>query len=103
MTLAAFIVFVVAVLAMVAIHAWLVVKVLTRQRKIDEADEGRRQAVYQQQKASQTTIAQQQRALEVLANEARALAEEARLVHGRVDAHFAHPAIKRLTNEAENG
>lgn len=65
----------------------------------DKADEGRRQAVYRQQKASQTVIAQQQRALEVLANESRAMHEEARLAYQRVDAHFAHPAVKALTNQ----
>lgn len=76
----------------------------TFERRLAEQDaleEGRRVALYKQQKESQRVIAQQQRALEILANQSRALHDEARLAHQRVDQHFAHPAIKRITNSEE--
>lgn len=64
----------------------------------DKAEEERRIALYKIQKSSETEINRQRIATEVLANQSRALHDEARLVHQRVDAHFAHPAVKALTN-----
>jgi hypothetical protein len=90
MTFAAFAIFVLAVVVMVAVHAWTLnrmeQRVHARQCTMDERDEGRQQAVYQQQKAAQTEIARMQRAVEVLANESRALHEETRLSQQRADA-----------------
>jgi hypothetical protein len=90
MTFAAFALFTVAVIVMVAVHAWTLRRmedrVHARQCTMDERDEGRQQAVYQQQKAAQTEIARMQRAVEVLANESRALHENARLALERGDA-----------------
>jgi hypothetical protein len=60
-----------------------------RQAALDQADEGRRDAVYQQQKAAQTEIAKMQRAVQVLADQSRALHDETRLAHQRNDA-LAH-------------
>jgi Na+-transporting methylmalonyl-CoA/oxaloacetate decarboxylase gamma subunit len=90
MTTVAFVFFVLAVIVMVVVHAWtmnrLEARVHARQVQLDEADEGRRQAVYQQQKAAQTVIAQQQTAGRVLADQSRALHEETRLMQQRLDA-----------------
>lgn len=90
MTTVAFVFFVLAVVVMVAVHAWTLNRmegrVHARQVELDKADEGRRQAVYQQQKAAQTAIAQQQTSARVLADQTRALHEETRLMHQRVDA-----------------
>jgi FtsZ-interacting cell division protein ZipA len=89
MTFAAFALFTVAVIVMVVVHAWTLSRmekrVHTRQTELDKADEGRRDAVYKQQKAAQTEIAKMQRAVEVLANESRALHENARLALERGD------------------
>jgi hypothetical protein len=57
-----------------------------RMRAQDELEEGRRVALYKQQKASQTEIKKMQIAVEVLANESRALHENTRLTHQRTDA-----------------
>lgn len=70
-----------------------------RVRQQDKAHEDRQTAVFKQQKAAQTAISQQQAAMRVLADQTRALHEDIRLMHQRVDAHFAHPAVKALTNE----
>lgn len=90
MTFAAFCLFTIAVIVMVGVHAWtmkrLEDRVNARQCALDTADEGRRQAVYQQQKAAQTEIAKLQRAGEVLADQTRALHEDMRLMHQRADA-----------------
>jgi FtsZ-interacting cell division protein ZipA len=98
MTFAAFALFTVAVTVMVVVHAWTLSRmekrVHTRQCELDKADEGRRDAVYKQQKAAQTEIAKMQRAVEVLANESRALHEETRLAQQRADA---------MLREARNG
>jgi uncharacterized LabA/DUF88 family protein len=69
-----------------------------RVKQQDGAEEGRRIALYKIQKANENEIAKTQKAVQVLANQSRALHDEARLVHGRVDQHFAHPAIKAITN-----
>jgi uncharacterized membrane protein YcjF (UPF0283 family) len=99
MTFAAFALFVLAVTVMVIVHAWTLHRmedrVHARQTALDAADEGRRDAVYKQQKAAQTEIAKMQRAVEVLANQSRALHEEARLAHQRNDA-LAHDLKQRF-------
>lgn len=90
MTFAAFCLFTVAVIVMVGVHAWTMKRLEdrahTRQQELDAADEGRRTAVYQQQKAAQTEIAKLQRAGEVLADQTRALHEDTRLMQQRTDA-----------------
>lgn len=87
MTVAAFVLFALAVAVMVAVHFLLLrrfeERVHARQASIDEADEGRRQAVYRQQKAAQTEIAKMQRAVQILADQSRALHDETRLAQQR--------------------
>jgi hypothetical protein len=90
MTTVAFVLFVLAVTVMVGVHAWTLnrmeERVAARQAALDQADEGRRVALYQQQKAAQTEIAKTQRAVQVLADQSRALHDETRLAHQRNDA-----------------
>lgn len=103
MTLAAFIVFVVAVLVIAGLHALSLHRMLDRQRKQDELDEGRREAVHKQQKASQAEIARLGRQVEVSLNAVHASQEEARLAHARVDGFFAHPEVKRMLDAGASG
>jgi hypothetical protein len=102
-TLAAFIVFVVALAVISGAHVWFV---LSTQKRLDaqrEADEGRQQALYQQQKASQAEIARLGRQVEVSLNAAHASQEEARLSHARVDGFFSHPEVKRMLDAGASG
>lgn len=103
MTLAAFVVFVVAVLSVVAVHAWSLHRTFERQRERDERDEARQEAVYKQQKAAQRQIAQTERATQILADQSRALHEEAKHVLMRTDAFFKHPEARRMIEEQQNG
>jgi cell division protein FtsB len=102
-TLAAFIVFVVAVLVIAAINAWSLHKSAQRQRSFHEADQGRQQAVYQQQKAAQAEIARLARQVEISHERSLAVQEEARLSHARVDGFFSHPEVKRLLDAGASG
>lgn len=99
MTLAAFVIFVVAVLSIVAVHAWSLHKTMERQRRQDVADESRQQAIYKQQKESQRVITQQQRATQILADQSRALHDETKHVLMQVDGFFKHPEARRMLSE----
>lgn len=99
MTLAAFVIFVVAVLVIVAVHAWSLHKTTERQHKQDVMDAARQQAIYKQQKESQRIIAQQQRATQILADQSRALHEETKHTLMRVDGFFKHPEARRMLSE----
>lgn len=103
MTLAAFIAFVVALVVIVVVHAWSLHRMLDRQRAQDELDEGRRQAVYQQQKASQAEIARLGRQVEVSIERVLAVQEEARQAHARVDGFFSHSEVKRMLDAGASG
>lgn len=103
MTLAAFIAFVVALIVIVVVHAWSLHKMLKRQRAQDERDEGRSQAVYQQQKASQAEIARLGRQVEVSLDAVHASQEAARLSYARVDGFFSHPEVKRMLDAGASG
>ena len=65
----------------------------------DEAEEGRRVALYRQQKAAQRAVSQSDRAVRKMVDQTRSLHDSIRLQHERVDRHFAHPNVKRLVNE----
>lgn len=55
----------------------------------DKAEEGRRLALYKQQKATQRTTAQSDRAVRKLADETRHLKDEAELALRRIDRHIS--------------
>lgn len=57
-----------------------------RVKQQDEAEEGRRIALYKIQKAQENEIAKSNRAAQVLADQVRAVHDETRLMHQRVDA-----------------
>lgn len=103
MTLAAFVIFVVAVLSIVAVHAWSLHKTTQRQRERDERDEERQKALYQQHKAAQRQIAQSERATQILADQSRALHDETKHVLMQVDGFFKHPEARRMIEEQQNG
>lgn len=63
-----------------------------------ERDQERQQALYKQQKASERNVATAERTVLKLSDKVNALADETRSMHERVDRHFAHPAVKRLTD-----
>lgn len=91
------------VAAMVALHAKLLRKQAdfhaARVKAWDEAEEGRRVAAYKMAKANERVVARSDKAVRQMADQARGLHEDARLLHERVDGHFAHPNVKRLVNE----
>jgi ABC-type nickel/cobalt efflux system permease component RcnA len=102
-TLAAFIVFVVAVLVIVVVNAWSLYKSAQRERSFYEADQGRQDAIYKQQKASQAEIARLGRQVEVSLDAVHASQEAARLSHARVDGFFSHPEVKRMLDAGASG
>lgn len=60
-----------------------------RLRAQDEAEEGRRVALYKQQKATARAVAQSDRAVRKLADETRHLKDEAELALHRIDRHIS--------------
>lgn len=70
-----------------------------RLREQDEAEEGRRVALYKQQKQMHRTVTASDRAVRKLADETRSLHENTRLLHERTDQHFADPRVKRVLGE----
>lgn len=68
----------------------------------DAADEERRIALYKQQKATARSVAQSDRAVRKMTDQARQLNEDTVLLQRRTDAYFAHPAIKRITGQEVN-
>jgi cell division protein FtsB len=102
-TLAAFIVFVLAVLVIAGLHAWSLHKMLDRQRTRDDADEKRQQALQKQHKSALHDAMALQRKVEHFGDRTGALAEEARLMHARVDGFFAHPEVKRMLDAGASG
>lgn len=67
----------------------------------DATEEERRVALYKQQKATARAVAQSERAQRKLSDETRKAHEDTRLLQRRVDAHFSHPNIKRLTGQED--
>lgn len=67
----------------------------------DAGEEARRVALYKQQKSTATAIAQSDRAVRKMIDQARKTHEDTRLLQRQVDAHFAHPQIKRLTGQED--
>jgi len=59
-----------------------------RVRAQDEAEEGRRLALYKQQKEQQRITARSDKAVRQMSDQVRHLHEDARLLHQRVDRHF---------------
>lgn len=90
MTLAAFLLIVLAVVVMVVVH-WRTQKrledrVLARQHALEEADEARQHALYKQHKDLTKRIAAAERATAKMIDETRTVAENTRLAHQRADA-----------------
>jgi hypothetical protein len=87
MTTVAFVLFVLAVAVMVGVHAWTAEPHggarRTPARPHRRGGRGPRVALYQQQKAAQTEIAKMQRAVQILADQSRALHDETRLAQQR--------------------
>lgn len=67
-----------------------------RAAALDEADEGRRLAIYKMQKAAQRTVANSDRAVRKMVDQARGLHEDTRQLHERVDRHVTN--LKRGAN-----
>jgi uncharacterized coiled-coil protein SlyX len=65
----------------------------------DATEEERRVALYKQQKATARSVAQSDRAVRKMVDQTRRLQEDTTLLQRRTDAHFAHPAVKRLTGQ----
>jgi hypothetical protein len=74
----------------------------TRLREQDAVEEERRIALYKQQKATATAVAQSDRAVRKMIDQSRKQFEDTRLLQRQVDAHFADPAVKRLVNREAN-
>lgn len=69
----------------------------------DAVEEERRVALYKQQKATATAVAQSDRAVRKLVDQVRDTHENTRQLQRQVDSHFAHPQIKRLIDrEGDN-
>ena len=67
-------------------------------RDMMERDEARQTAVFKQQKASERTVTQADRAVRKLADQLRATHEDVRLTHERVDRLLADERVKRLVD-----
>lgn len=103
MTLAAFIVFVVAVLVIAGINAWSLHKTAQRDRARNDADEKRQQALQKQHKAAMHDVLALEGRINQFAEKSRALHDDARLMHARVDGFFAHPEVKRMLDAGASG
>lgn len=68
-----------------------------RLREQDATEEGRRVALYKQQKATERTVMQSDRAVRKMVDQTRQLHKDTQLMQQRTEAHFAHPEIKRIT------
>lgn len=89
MTLAAFLLIVLAVLVMVFVH-WRTQKrledrITARQKALEDADEGRQHALYKQHKDLTKRIAAAERVTAKMIDETRVVAENMRLMHERAD------------------
>lgn len=73
-----------------------------RLQEQDDADEARRVALYKQAKATERTVLQSDRAVRKLADETKRVHQDTKLLQQRVDGYFAHPAMKRLTNDGSD-
>ena len=62
-------------------------------------EEVRQDALYRQQKGIAKDIQRDAAASREVVAQARLIHEDTRLLQDRVDGHFAHPAVKRLTAE----
>jgi cell division protein FtsB len=102
-TLAAFIVFVVAVLVIAGLHAWSLHQMLDRQRRRDVEDEGRQQALQKQHKSAMHDVVALERRIGEFAEKSRALHDDARLMHARVDGFFSHPEVRRMLDAGASG
>lgn len=89
-----------AVVGASALAQWRLLRFFEKQASSREAaDEARQLALYKQQKAATTAIAQSDKAVRKMIDQSRSIRDDTRLLQQRTDAHFAHPAVKRLTNE----
>lgn len=71
-----------------------------RVREQDEAEEGRRVAIYKQQKATERNVAKSDAAVRKLADRTRYLQEEAENAQRRAESFFSDPAVKRALRKA---
>ncbi len=89
MNYAVLIVEILALIAMVLVHRRQLKGLSSffedRLRAQDEAEEGRRVALYKQQKATQKTVAQSDRAVRKLADQTSGLQEDARQALAKID------------------
>jgi uncharacterized membrane protein affecting hemolysin expression len=102
-TLAAFIVFVVAVLFIATLNAWSQHKAAQRERARNDADEDRQRALQKQHKAAMHDVIALERRIGEFAEKSRALHDDARLMHARVDGFFAHPEVQRMLDAGASG
>lgn len=89
MTVAAFLLIVLAVGVMVLVH-WRTTKrleerIAARQRELEEADEARQHALYKQHKDLTRRITAAERVVAKMIDETRVVAENMRLMHERAD------------------
>lgn len=77
---------------LVALVALVVTHVVLQRRltRLFERDEARRVALYKQQKASERTVQQSDRAVRKMVDQMRHLHDDARQLHGRVDRHVSN-------------
>jgi putative ubiquitin-RnfH superfamily antitoxin RatB of RatAB toxin-antitoxin module len=86
---AIFIVEILGIVAMVVVHRRSLGIFSDRLRAQDEAEEGRRVALYKQQKQTSKAVAQSDRAGRKLADETRHLKGEVELALSRIDRHMS--------------
>lgn len=106
MTVLAFVLFVAAVVVMVAVHVKLEQRADERRRKIDEDDQARQHALYKQHKTLTQRVAAAERATAKMVDETRQtsshLKENAEQLHRKADALLGDPRVKALL-EREDG
>jgi uncharacterized protein YlxW (UPF0749 family) len=102
-TLAAFIVFVVAVLFIATLNAVSLHKTAQRERARNDADEDRQRALQKQHKSAMHDVLTLERRIGEFAEKSRALHDDARLMHARVDGFFSHPEVQRMLDAGASG
>jgi hypothetical protein len=86
----------VIVLTSVGSTYWQVHFFQSRLRDQDAADEGRRNAAWKQHKAMVRDVALANKAVRTMTEQAGVVHNDTEQMHRQIDAHFAHPAVKRL-------